>query len=284
MKYITDNCKIEIETKGEILDIIGSYVTWKKKGITDCPFCNGKDKLSVSKPKNLWKCFGCGEGGQGYVGFVQKLKGITWYEAMTQLAEKLNIELEYDVSKPFEQPKKNVNISPLKKDKAPATESFRDIQMKESGLTTEDQKYQRKLNDNADGVGEMDRYQKGSINADWSIDTSGDDMIMHYMDLNGHPMKYHRKNNSKDFPLIRVRYANPGAHTDQHGRSMKYQSPYQSGTHVWINQKLRDLYQKGIKIETLYIQEGEKKADKATKHNIIRLVLTSFSPGHQSVQ
>jgi len=272
MPFIKDYCVKEIESKGEIQNIIGEYVTLKGKASDlkgECPFCNAKDKFSVSKQKNIWKCWSCDTSGVGYVQFVVKITGKKYPEVLELLAAKLNITVEYEEKeKPIPQPNKLPAAHKLPK--ADRKDSFRDIQLRESGLTDADQKYNKK-NESAEGVIEIDRYQKGSVNPDWTVDHNGDDMVMHYMDLNGKPMTYQRKGQSKDFPLIRVRYANPSVHLDKNMRPMKYQSPYGSGTHVWVNQTLRSMYESGTKIKRLFIQEGEKKADKATKHGIVSI-------------
>lgn len=270
MPYIAEHVVKEIESKGEIQNIIGEYVALKKSGANlsgECPFCNAQKKFSVSVPKNIWKCWSCNASGVGYVGFVRKLKpSMSYPEVLELLARKLNITIEYKNDEPPILPSSTPSH---KLPKAPNQQSFRDLQLHESGLTNADQKY-RKSVEGADYI-EMDRYQKGSVNSDWTVDTGGDDMVMHYMGLDGHPMKYHRKGLSKEFPLIRVRYANPALHTDKNGRPMKYQSPPGSGTHIWINQTLRTMYENGTKIQRLFIQEGEKKADKATKHGLISI-------------
>ena len=69
--------------------------------------------------------------------------------------------------------------------------------------------------------------------------------------------------------LIRVRWQNPAAHIGRDGWPIKYQSPAGSGTHIYNPERLRQLYKQARPIDTLFIQEGEKKAEKATKHGII---------------
>lgn len=270
MAYIIDSCKKEIETKGAIENIIGEYVELKPKGkdlVGTCPFCDAEKKFSVSKVKNIWGCWVCKTNGGGYVSFIMAFKKIEWLEAMQILANNLNITIEYDQAPVI---LKQQPAPKAPQQKAKTLLSFRDEQMRESGLVDTDQKYKKRHNktDGSEDYIEMDRYQKGSVEANWTVDLTGDDMVMHYMDLNGNPMTYRRKDFSKDFPLIRVRYANPAVHLDRNGRPMKYQSPPGSGTHVWISQTLRNKYESSSQIDTLFIQEGEKKADKATKHGI----------------
>lgn len=59
-----------------------------------CPFHNEKTpSLSIDSAKNLWHCFGCGEGGNG-IGFIMKLKGFTFPEAVRYLAKRNRIFFE----------------------------------------------------------------------------------------------------------------------------------------------------------------------------------------------
>ncbi|MCK6650827.1 MAG: CHC2 zinc finger domain-containing protein, partial [Bacteroidia bacterium] len=180
MTYIKEHVVKEIESKGAIEDVIGEYVSLKRSGSSlkgDCPFCNAKDKFNVSKQKNIWKCWTCDTAGVGYVQFVRKIKNIDYLATLKFLAEKFNITLEYEQAEiPMETPNR---LQPGKSQKANKTLSFRDIQLKESGLSEVDQKYRKRQENLENGYIEIDRYQKGSVNPDWSIDPSGDDMVMH---------------------------------------------------------------------------------------------------------
>jgi DNA primase len=55
-----------IET-AEILDVVQDFVTLKKRGVNFlglCPFHNEKTpSFTVSPSKGIFKCFGCGKGG-----------------------------------------------------------------------------------------------------------------------------------------------------------------------------------------------------------------------------
>ncbi|MES2590876.1 MAG: CHC2 zinc finger domain-containing protein [Bacteroidota bacterium] len=276
---ITRNCINDITKAARIEDVVGEFVVLKGSGSNikgDCPFCNKKEGLSVTKAKNIAKCFSCfGSTDKALtpVSFVMKIKtNGDYHNAIKYLAEKFKIELEYQQleipskGKSIQKPKPQAPKPPAEK-KAVKKNTFRDEQLIASGLTEDDQKYIRQT-ESSDMTIEMDRYQAGTKNEKWEIVPGDSDMVMHYMDLEGRPMMYHRKGTSKDYPLIRIRWANPGVHPDQNGKPMKYQSPYGSGSRLWINQTLRNKYKSRTKIETLFIQEGEKKADKATKHGI----------------
>ena len=56
-----------IYAAANIVDIIGDYVTLKRKGVNYqacCPFHNEKTPSFVVSPsKGVYKCFGCGKGG-----------------------------------------------------------------------------------------------------------------------------------------------------------------------------------------------------------------------------
>lgn len=59
-----------------------------------CPFHHEKTpSLSIDVTKNLWHCFGCGEGGNG-IGFIMKLKGYSFPEAVKYLAQRNGIQYE----------------------------------------------------------------------------------------------------------------------------------------------------------------------------------------------
>lgn len=87
----------EIKNKLDITDIVGSYVDLKKSGKNYkgvCPF-HSEDTPSfmVSPDIQIYKCFGCGEGGDMF-SFVQKMEGIEFYEAMEILAERAGVKIE----------------------------------------------------------------------------------------------------------------------------------------------------------------------------------------------
>ena len=59
-----------------------------------CPFHDEKTpSFSVSPSKGIYKCFGCGKGGNA-VNFVMEHEHFTYPEALKYLAKKYNIEIE----------------------------------------------------------------------------------------------------------------------------------------------------------------------------------------------
>jgi DNA primase, catalytic core len=85
-----------IET-AQIIDVVGEYVTLKRRGanyIACCPFHNEKTpSFSVSPSKGIFKCFGCGEAGN-VVGFVMKHENMSYVEALKHLGKKYGILIE----------------------------------------------------------------------------------------------------------------------------------------------------------------------------------------------
>lgn len=245
-------------------DLANHFLEKPKKSGTnltyDCVYCHGKKKMSVSPAKQIMKCFSCGEHFKTPVHFVQYVRKLEWIEAVKAVADFYNIIIQYDEVTAAER-------TPVKQ-KRDKIASFRDVQLKSSGLIDDDQKDLVFVDDVTDKQVAIDLYSAGTMDEKFQV-VDGDDMIMRYIGLDGKPMKYTRKGQSKEFELIRVRWQNPEVHLDKHGRSIKYQSPKNSGTAIWINKWVREKFQYRSYIETLYIQEGEKKADKATKHGMI---------------
>ncbi len=86
-----------IYAAANIVEIVSDYVTLKKKGANYqacCPFHNEKTPSFVVSPvKGLFKCFGCGKGGNA-VTFVMEHEGITYPDALKIVAKRYGIEVK----------------------------------------------------------------------------------------------------------------------------------------------------------------------------------------------
>ena len=86
-----------IYATADIVDIIGDYVTLKKKGVNYqacCPFHNEKTPSFVVSPtKGVYKCFGCGKGGNA-VTFIMEHESVSYPEALKIVAKRYGIEIE----------------------------------------------------------------------------------------------------------------------------------------------------------------------------------------------
>ena len=79
-----------------IEEIVSDFVDLKKAGVNYkgcCPFHDEKTPSFVVSPtKGIFKCFGCGKGGNSIM-FIQDIQGANYPEALRYVAEKYNIEI-----------------------------------------------------------------------------------------------------------------------------------------------------------------------------------------------
>ncbi len=89
-----------------IEEVVGDFVHLKKRGtslIGNCPFHNEKTpSFHVSAIKGIYKCFGCGKGGDS-VRFVMDHEKYSYPEALKYLANKYNVEIEEILPSPEQQ-------------------------------------------------------------------------------------------------------------------------------------------------------------------------------------
>ena len=93
----------QIFETARVEEVVGDFVQLKKKGTNlwgNCPFHNEKTpSFSVSASKGIYKCFGCGKGGNS-VNFIMDHEQHTYPEALRYLAKKYNIEIEEEEQTP----------------------------------------------------------------------------------------------------------------------------------------------------------------------------------------
>ncbi len=87
----------DIKNKLDIVEFIGEYLTLRPAGGGSfkavCPFHKEKTpSFFVSADRQIWKCFGCGKGGDHF-GFLKELEGIEFAEALKLLAKKTGVRL-----------------------------------------------------------------------------------------------------------------------------------------------------------------------------------------------
>lgn len=103
---IFDSARIE--------EVVGDFVTLKKRGVNllgNCPFHDEKTpSFTVSPSKGIFKCFGCGKGGNA-VNFVMEHEQFSYPEALKYLAKKYNIEIIEEEQTPEQIEKANARES-----------------------------------------------------------------------------------------------------------------------------------------------------------------------------
>ncbi len=94
--YIPDEKVIEVRNRADIIEIISEAVRLKRTGknyLGLCPFHTEKTpSFTVSPDKQIFHCFGCGEGGNVF-SFIMKHAGFSFPEAVRQVARRYGIDI-----------------------------------------------------------------------------------------------------------------------------------------------------------------------------------------------
>lgn len=95
----------EVRSRMDIYEVVSKHVQLKKNGnswLGLCPFHKEKTpSFRVTPSKQIYKCFGCGEGGDA-IAFIMKHEKQGFIEAIQTIAGQYNITLEEDKTAPQE--------------------------------------------------------------------------------------------------------------------------------------------------------------------------------------
>ena len=76
----------EVKNRCDIVSVISQYINLKSSGSNYsglCPFHNEKTgSFHVNQKKQIYKCFGCGEGGD-VINFVMKIENLDFIDAIS---------------------------------------------------------------------------------------------------------------------------------------------------------------------------------------------------------
>lgn len=274
--YITEEDKVKVleRAKGSLSDIVALYTPLRKSGVSmigKCPVCGHEKGLTVTDSKDVFMCFKChGFKGNSAIAYLMKGQNLSYPEAVKTIADHYGILLS--------EPAPKTPIKPVAKESE--KESFCARMLRESGLEKADLKVRCFKSEENATVAEMYSFFPGTIDAKGEINRNGDDAIIAYFDLDGNPVTYMRKDprTKKESPAeyYRVRYQFPDDHKDKNGKPVKYRTPYGAGAKIYIPELIRRKFKAGDTIDRLYIQEGEKKAEKATKHGILSIAISGI--------
>lgn len=263
-----DITRVKQAADNSLIDVIQSYITISRSGkdfVGKCPCCGKEKGIKISPSKGLYKCFSCDFSGKDAVKFVMQSQNVTFPEAIAQIADILNIYIDKN---------ENPKIAKTKDKPKDYLQEF----LSGSGLTAKDVEAKVYYADNnkTTTIGRV--FRKGTVNNKGDI-CDGDDVIIEYYDLEGNPVTFEQKIKNRSVgtrEYFRVRWHYPDEHLDREGRSMKYRSPVGSGTFIYFPEKIRQMFRSQSHIDTLYIQEGEKKAEKACKHGIPSVAISGI--------
>ncbi len=152
MDSVFENKIQEITRRINIIDIVSEQVKLKKSGsnwVGLCPFHNEKTpSFSVSPDKGLFYCFGCGVGGNVFT-FLMKTRGITFSEALKELAKRAGVELPKGRFSPEEKRRRELKDRIFQLNKL-AEEFYREMLKRPEGRAALDYlKNERGLSDSA---------------------------------------------------------------------------------------------------------------------------------------
>ena len=101
----------EVKRKLDIVEVVSSYFTIQKSGKNYkavCPFHSEKTpSFMVSPQLQIFKCFGCGEGGD-VISFYGKMEGVSFGEALKEMAKRAGVQLISRKESPEEQRKEKL--------------------------------------------------------------------------------------------------------------------------------------------------------------------------------
>lgn len=137
----------QVRTENDIVEVIGDYVKLTKKGSSYfglCPFHNEKTpSFSVSPHKQMFYCFGCGEGGN-VLTFLMKYENYSFTEAMEVLASRAGIALPKATNSKEEKKKQDLKNKIIEIN-TEAAKYFYHVLMSDSGKRARDYFATRKL-------------------------------------------------------------------------------------------------------------------------------------------
>jgi len=124
MPRVPDHVVQEIKDRVSIREVVEDYVQLKKDGANYkglCPFHQEKTpSFKVNESRGIFKCFGCGEAGNIY-GFLMKIEGMSFPEALEKLAGRAGITLPRVEEKPEEKAKREKSDIVFQANQAAAT-------------------------------------------------------------------------------------------------------------------------------------------------------------------
>ena len=260
----------EVYATASIADHMPGVTRFGQQLYAKCPFCGefGKRKSKLhgmkitdnkTKRIHIAKCFDCGASFGSAVAAEEYFIGCSTLEAIERCAATAGVTLE---------PIADIQRRRAREESRRVKDSFTDRQLKASGLETAD--IMAKVYTDKGQTEFLPVFYRGGMDNVGRINEDDDDMLIRYIDLYGHQVMWSNRSDGKGLrPYIRIRRQYP--HKDGFGKQIKYQTMKGATARFYIPQKIRDLFEEKAPIDTLIIQEGEKKAEKACKHGVLSI-------------
>lgn len=156
---LSDQTITEVKNRIDIAEVISHFISVKKNAAS-CPFHDEKTaSFHIHPAKNIFKCFGCGKGGDA-ISFVMEYEKKSYIEAIEWLASFYNVSVDYDS-----------NYDPVKEQEAKdALTELRSV------VKFAHNKYQEEINRHPDAI---DYLTGRNINAEkiaeWGLGFAPDD-------------------------------------------------------------------------------------------------------------
>jgi DNA primase len=108
---VTREVLSEVRSRANIVDVVSETVVLKRAGKDFrglCPFHKEKTpSFHVSPEKGIFKCYGCGEGGDVFA-YVQKIRGLDFPDTVRDLANRYGVQLVESVEQRQEQDRRSM--------------------------------------------------------------------------------------------------------------------------------------------------------------------------------
>lgn len=100
-----------VRERVNIVDVVSQHLALKKAGKNYralCPFHHEKTpSFMVSEEKQIFHCFGCGAGGDVFT-FLMRYENLTFYDALTELAQRVGVTIPKGGNRPEEEKKRDL--------------------------------------------------------------------------------------------------------------------------------------------------------------------------------
>lgn len=152
----------EVLAKTDIVDVISAHLPLRSSGknyLALCPFHSEKTpSFTISPEKQIYHCFGCGEGGNALT-FLMKYEKLAFSEAVRYLAERAGVILP--------QRRQDKSASPSRFDLFEANRVACEFYQKELRSSSEGEKARRYLKSRGFGEEVWDRFMLGYAPSAW---------------------------------------------------------------------------------------------------------------------